>query len=106
VAFGSMIQGDFENADQVAAEVDQQIVENYVLHPSNFFAYRALFGETPKGDYLAPLPPFDDALKQQEAAFLARVHRYSYELQEMVLKMYANPILSKAELRGWLNRSK
>lgn len=102
VAFGSMIQGDFENADQVAAEVDQQIVENYILHPSNFFAYRALFGIPPKGDFLAPLPPFDDALKQQEAAFLARVHRYPYELQEMVLKMYANPVLSKAELKGWL----
>jgi hypothetical protein len=102
LSFGSMIQGDFVNAEQVALEVDRQIVDKYVLHPSNFFAYKALFGEIPSEFSSEQQLPSGNVLRRKETAFLARVHSYPSELQEIVLKMYANPILRKEEVKKTL----
>src|SRR5690606_26160054 len=39
VAFGSVLRGDYQDNDDVVEEIDRQILKNYVLHPSNCFAY-------------------------------------------------------------------
>ena len=49
VSFGQPLTKDFENADEVAEAVDQQVWSNYVLHPTNFFAYKRLHGDYPQG---------------------------------------------------------
>jgi len=77
VAFGQPLSGHFENADQVAEEVDKQIYQNYFLHPSNLIAAQQ---------------DVDNLSAQDIAAFKARIQAIPPELQETVLKMYANPV--------------
>ncbi|NCC65572.1 MAG: glycerol acyltransferase, partial [Spirochaetia bacterium] len=45
ISFGTPISGEFENSDQVAAEIDRQIHSSYKLWPSNLFAYDYLTNE-------------------------------------------------------------
>ncbi|RBW46635.1 1-acyl-sn-glycerol-3-phosphate acyltransferase [Psychromonas sp. B3M02] len=77
VAFGQPLSGDFENAEQVAEEIDTQIYRNYYLHPSNLIAAQQ---------------DVDNLSAKDIAAFKARIQAIPPELQETVLKMYANPV--------------
>jgi len=49
LSFGTPLKGEFNSADEVATEVDRQIIGNYLLHPSNYFAYKMLYGNYPDG---------------------------------------------------------
>jgi len=77
VAFGKPLSGAFENADQVAEEIDSQIYQNYFLHPSNLIAAEQ---------------DVDNIPIQDIEAFKARIQAIKPELQDTVLKMYANPV--------------
>jgi len=77
VAFGKPLISAFENADQVAEEIDAQIYQNYFLHPSNLIAAEQ---------------DVDNIPAQDIAAFKARIQAIKPELQDTVLKMYANPV--------------
>ena len=77
VAFGKVIDGDFEDAEQVAGAIDEQIYQNYYLHPSNFIAAQQGLDKVTEGD---------------NQAFAAHLKEIAPELQETVLKMYANPV--------------
>jgi len=77
VAFGKPLKANFENAEQVAAEIDSQIYQNYYLHPSNLIAAQQ---------------DVDNISPQDIAEFKARIQGIAPELQETVLKMYANPV--------------
>ena len=77
VAFGKPLNSVFENADQVAEEIDSQIYQNYFLHPSNLIAAEQ---------------DVDNIPAQDIAAFKARIQAIKPELQDTVLKMYANPV--------------
>ncbi|GLS90737.1 acyltransferase [Psychromonas marina] len=77
VAFGKVIDGDFEDAEQVAGAIDEQIYQNYYLHPSNFIAAQQELEKVTESD---------------NQAFAAHLKGIAPELQETVLKMYANPV--------------
>ncbi len=77
VAFGQPLNCAFENADQVAEEIDTQIYQNYFLHPSNLIAAEQ---------------DVDNIPAQDIEAFKARIQAIKPELQDTVLKMYANPV--------------
>jgi len=77
VAFGKVLAEDFENAEQVATAIDQQIYQNYFLHPSN---------------YIAAKQQAETISETDKIAFEARLQAIKPELQETVLKMYANPV--------------
>ncbi|MDA7746216.1 1-acyl-sn-glycerol-3-phosphate acyltransferase [Psychromonas sp.] len=77
VAFGEPLNGDFADADAVAEEIDAQIYQNYYLHPSNLIAAEQ---------------DVDNISAQNIAAFKARIQAIKPELQDTVLKMYANPV--------------
>lgn len=77
VAFGKPLQDDFANADEVAQEIDAQIYECYYLHPSNLIAAEQ---------------DVDNISTQEIVDFNARIQAIKPELQETVLKMYANPV--------------
>jgi 1-acyl-sn-glycerol-3-phosphate acyltransferase len=79
VAFGKVLDKDFEDAEQVACEIDKQIYHNYYLHPSNFIAAK---------QNLEVVSSID------KAAFENRLQCIAPELQETVLKMYANPVIN------------
>ena len=99
VHFGEKLQADFESADEVAEQMDLQIIKNYVLHPSNYFAYQKLHGEFPEGVYSDKGLAFDSAkLASKAKEFDERLANISVEQQPYLLAAYANPIVSKQKL--------
>jgi hypothetical protein len=99
VSFGSPIYGEFEDAGQVAAAIDEQIVSHYVLHPSNFIAYKMLKGDYPAGVYSAKGIAFDNnGLEQVERDFRSRINALPKSHQKFALGIYANTIDSKNQL--------
>lgn len=76
VAFGKVLDANFEDAEQVANAIDEQIYRNYFLHPSN---------------YIAAKQGFNTISEVDKVAFEIRLQSIEPELQEAVLKMYANP---------------
>jgi len=99
VCFGTPLRGNFETPEQVAAAVDRQVIDHYVLHPSNFFAYRMLHGSYPalpcgasKATFVAGQHSAAEQLFSQRIAALPEAHR------PYALAIYANPIVSKLSL--------
>jgi len=96
VSFGTPIEGDFNDADEVAAAIDRQVIENYVLHPTNFFAYKLLNGDYPAGVYSAQHLPFKSGqLVNEERAFNTRIDALPAAHRKYALGIYANAIDSK-----------
>lgn len=93
VSFGTVLNGEFENADAVARAVDQQIIRQFVLHPTNFFAYKMLHGEYPQGVHSSDQQAFSiDGLEASERDFKARIEALPEQHREYALGIYANPI--------------
>jgi 1-acyl-sn-glycerol-3-phosphate acyltransferase len=93
VSFGTPLSADFDNADQVAEAVDQQVWRNYVLHSSNFFAYKRLHGAYPHGVYSDQQIAFDaNKLQDEEQAFNARIDEMPAAHRDYALGIYANAI--------------
>lgn len=84
VAFGQPIDGDFDNADQLAEAIDQQIYANYHLFPSNLFA---------AGDTHAAQQTADNGKAVQ--IFEQHMAQIPAELKSLVLSMYAQPVFNK-----------
>jgi len=98
VAFGDILRGDYADADELVAEIDRQILVNYVLHSSNCFAYQKLYGTIPAVNYTEKNIPFSlDGLEQEQQSFEQRLEAIPAEHRELVLAMYANPVLSKLQ---------
>lgn len=99
VAFGQELNGDYEDADELAFEIDKQVINNYVLQPSNCFAYQALHGELPDNIKVgASQNPFDEKQFQVEKQiYKERVKAIDERYRPFVHQMYANPIVSKLE---------
>lgn len=97
VSFGSPLRGEFKNAEEVAVAIDQQVVNNYVLHPTNFFAYKMLNGCYPTGTYSAQHLPFNsEQLVVAEKAFRERIEAMPDEHRKYALGIYANVFDSKS----------
>lgn len=93
VSFGTPLGADFENADQVAHEVDRQIIELYCLHPTNLHAYDMLYGD------IVPAP---DGLYVEEGdcsreEFEARIAAMPETHRPYALAIYANAVVSKLD---------
>lgn len=98
LAFGQVLQGEYSDADDVVAEIDRQILGNYVLHASNCFAYQMLHAEAPAVNYTEKNIPFDSSvLKDQQNRFELRMQAIPSEHRDIALAMYANPVLSKLQ---------
>jgi hypothetical protein len=92
-----VIGANFDSADSVVAEIDRQVVGNYILQPSNCFAYLRLHDELPRDlRYSSNHLPFDEKkLSAEKAEFEQRLAQIPSEQQAIFLAMYANPIVSK-----------
>lgn len=98
IAFGEVLKENYMDADEVVAEIDRQVLSNYVLHSSNCFAYQMLHGTTPKVHYTDKNVPFvPEKLAEQRQQFELRIQAIPTEYRELVLAMYANPVLSKLQ---------
>lgn len=93
ISFGTPLGAGFENADEVAEAIDQQVIDGYCLHPTNLYAYDLLYGEhapRPQGLYLEE----GDCTREQ---FLARIDAMPEEHRPYALAIYANSVLSKMD---------
>jgi hypothetical protein len=100
VSFGTPLRDEFASPDAVAAAVDAQVIASYVLHPTNFFAYRMLHGSLPDLPCGAAGEPFDAAkFADVETRFRARIDALPSEHRAYALGIYANPVASKLECR-------
>ena len=101
VAFGEVLRGGFDSADAVAAEIDQQIWSNYVLHPSNLIAFQKLRGELVDYPVGCEANDFVEADYLEQQAFLEqRCEGLDTAQREIFLSIYANPVVSKLSLAG------
>ncbi len=83
VAFGSVITG-MNTPEELAAEIDRQIIESYYLHPSNRLAAGV------------DLEGIDD---QQKMLFAARSEGLSASAADILKQMYANPVFNKKKFQ-------
>ena len=93
VSFGKPLGADYDDADQVAAEIDRQIIDQYCLHPTNIQAYQWLFGEgaeVPSDLYLEE----GDCSPEQ---FMARIDAMPEPHRPYALGIYANAVVSKLD---------
>lgn len=96
VAFGRVLDHDYDSTDQIVADLDHQIIENYVLHASNCIAYEMVHGEVPPVNYTDKNIPYDPAaVAEQRALFVARMEQIPAEYRDIALGIYANPVVSK-----------
>jgi hypothetical protein len=77
----------------VAALIDDQVVRNYRLHPSNHFAVELL---------QSVAPPVDEteAIAAKRREFLQRLEAAPEQLRSLLLQQYANPVLVRQQLAG------
>jgi len=93
VAFGTPVGAGFETPEAVAREVDRQVINNYALHGTNRYAYKALHHvEAPTGEIVAA------AATCSEADFLARIQAMPAPCRPYALGIYANAVTSKLQL--------
>lgn len=90
VAFGEVLGAGFNTAEEVAAEIDQQIRQFYHLYPSNYLALDSLDLAQE-----VDLPKYDAATL---AEFNQQLAVCNEALQEQWLKIYANPVRNSLNL--------
>lgn len=84
---GEELSGDFETPEEVAAEVDRQIMSNLELFPVNHWALAKLQGES------------DSVVSKQDALELTRrLKNCPPEYRNFWLQMYANPVLNRERI--------
>jgi hypothetical protein len=90
--FGKPISGDYQQAADVAHEIDRQIHLGYKLWDTNYYAYDMLQGPTRFTDKYESL---------NTKKFLARYKDLSEDLRRVILRSYANPVVMQLEALGW-----
>lgn len=83
ISFGKPLDGDYEDANEVAREIDRQIHTIYRLHDTNYFAY----------DFMEKTDRFADRYRDLDTnAFIGRLSHLSEPVRNYVLNGYANPV--------------
>ncbi len=89
LCFGTPLGADFTSADDVAAEIDRQVLSGYHLFPTHYLALEAL-GDAPE------LLDLSDVSTADRVRFRSRLQEVPDELRERWLTQYANPVRNKA----------
>lgn len=99
LAFGAPLGLGLESVEQVTERLDDAIIANYVLHPSNCIAYEQLTGQTPELPVGADQRPFTTSDFVQERAFFAeRLAACEPRWRQHYIEAYANPVAAKLKL--------
>ncbi|WP_251978997.1 1-acyl-sn-glycerol-3-phosphate acyltransferase [Salinicola avicenniae] len=89
LVFGTPLTADLSTPDDVAAEIDRQVLETYPL----FASHQLALAETG----LAPdLVDLSDVTPEDRERFQARLASVPAPLRQQWLRQYANPILNRA----------
>lgn len=101
LAYGDVIVGEFNGTDEVAVEIDRQILSNYRLHPSNCLAYQLLTGQVPAVKVGPDQVMFKAEDYPAEAAELnGRIQGLNPDQRDIFLASYANPVRAHLELNN------
>jgi len=92
VAFGDVLAGNYANADEVAVELDRHILKNYRLHATNYAAH-AMMPDAHLQLLSRNLIIKD--LEEKRPLFERRVKECPAESRDILIAMYANPVMSK-----------
>jgi 1-acyl-sn-glycerol-3-phosphate acyltransferase len=97
VAFGEEICLENDDADAAAGLIDQQIVSNYLLQSSNYFALEKLREIDP--EFAQDIAPSGEVMTEASVAQMQqRLDQTPPSIRPYLLRMYANPVLSRAKL--------
>ena len=105
VSFGNEMKYQNDEPEEIAANIDVQIVNNYRLRESNYIALTMLeqrgLLSPEQADYVANgkmnFPIIEDNAK---AEFSERLDKVEPKLQQHYLMSYANPVVSKLRMSG------
>jgi len=99
ISFGLPLEDNLNNPEEVAAAVDRQIIQRYYLHPTNFIAYRELYGENRNVQSLIERYPFDNReYGIRSRIFRERITGLPAEHRKYALDIYANPVVNKIKM--------
>ena len=80
IAFGKPISSGCETPEMLAETIDEQIIGQYYLHPSNYIAAGSE----------------EQVSSEEQCDFMRRLEQVPEELKQQVLAMYAEPLKRKA----------
>lgn len=95
LSFGSPIRGDFESPEEAAKAIDEQILQMYRIQPSHLAAYRQSNGVVPAS---ITETYSDEVLSRAQRELTRRAEQLTKVEAEILLKTYANPVVSRLKL--------
>jgi hypothetical protein len=99
VSFGRPLEDNPGTPEDVASAVDRQIIGNYHLHPTNFMAYRELYGDSKDLSLLNKQYAFDpDEYNKGYKIFQNRINSLPHDHRSYALAIYANPVVNKIRI--------
>ena len=98
LSFGKEIIAQDSDAVIIAHQLDEQIILNYKLFPSNYLAYEILQKQNSElGLSLEKLGLNLNEINSKRVEFDSRMNNFEEELKPYILKMYANPVFRKLD---------
>ena len=99
ISVGAELNGDYQTPEEVAVAIDNQILSLYKLHSSNYYAYSALYGESPEVEAIAESHGWSSAASNmQKLVFESRVQSLPKDQAPYLLKMYAQCLKRKLDM--------
>lgn len=102
LSFGAMLNGHYNNADEVATILDKSIIENYQLQGTNWLAYEMQHGKSALTKASKAIYDSEDAkptLSDDEIkSFTSRIQEIPESYRFLVLEAYSNPIVNRLRL--------
>jgi glycerol-3-phosphate O-acyltransferase len=96
VAFGSELEYESDDPDEIAASIDSQILENYRLRDSNYIACQMLKEKGLLPETAAKLDiDFPEVASASSEFFSKRLAKVDPKLHRHYLLSYANPVLGR-----------
>ena len=100
LCFCEPLPARFDTPEEVANELDRQILSSYVLYPSNYIALRQIEDKVYRQVWLKTKDEYElIASAEKEAEFADRLSQCPVEYRPYFLRMYANPVVSKDSLQ-------
>jgi len=96
VAFGTPLGAGFTTPEEVAVEIDRQVISGYCLHPTNMYAYGMLNPGAPPLPETLTAEPGDCGREE----FSRRIAALPAPHRPYALAIYANAVESKLALRA------
>ena len=100
VSFGDEMQYEGDDPDAIAASIDSQIIENYMLRDSNYIAFELLQEKNLLPKFSAGMKINIPEIERESRNFFSnRLGKVDPKLHRHYLLSYANPVISRARDR-------